>query len=114
MVHDYTISDSQSMMKLVVYPMTRFFDHCTDQFKVFSRFLAMAKVDSGVHMLEMNKHRDRYNLKLKCDRSSLIWYWYFVNFGYGISVFAKFSFSTSVLGTSLPTCLPLSCHSSIH
>ena len=38
------ISDSYSLMKLVGHPMTGLFDRCTDQFKVFPRFLAMAEV----------------------------------------------------------------------
>ena len=43
-VNDYTISDTYSMMKLIWHPMTGLLDRCTDRFKVFSRFLAMAEV----------------------------------------------------------------------
>ena len=34
-----------STMKLVGHPMTGLFDHCTDQFDVFLRFLTMTEVD---------------------------------------------------------------------
>jgi len=44
-VNEYTISDSYSMIKFVGYPMTWLFDLCTDQFEIFSRFLAKAEVD---------------------------------------------------------------------
>ena len=44
-VNEYTVSDSYSMMKLVGHPMTRLFDRCTDQFKIFSRFLGKGEVD---------------------------------------------------------------------
>ena len=44
-VNEHTISDSYSMIKLVGHPMTWLFDLCTDQFEIFSRFLAKAEVD---------------------------------------------------------------------
>ena len=37
--------DSYSIMKLVGRAMMGLFDCCTNQFKVFSRFLAIAEVD---------------------------------------------------------------------
>ena len=44
-VNEYTIFDGYSMMKLVGHPMTLLFDRCTDQFEIFSGYLAKAEVD---------------------------------------------------------------------
>ena len=44
-VNEYTISNSCSMMKLVGHLMIWLFHRCTDQFEIFSRFLAKAEVD---------------------------------------------------------------------
>ena len=50
-----------SMIKLAGYPITGFFDHRTDQFQVFSRFLAMAEVEFWfIYVINMG---DEYNLK---------------------------------------------------
>ena len=44
-VNEYTISNSYSMMKLVGHLMTWLFHRCTDQFEIFSRFLAKVELD---------------------------------------------------------------------
>ena len=44
-------------MELLLHPMTELFDHCTDQFRVLTCFLALwLRLISGAYMLEINKH----------------------------------------------------------
>ena len=60
-----------SMIKLAGYPITGFFDRRTDQFQVFSRFLAMAEVEFWF-IYVWDKHGRWIQLKVsvtdhKCD-----------------------------------------------
>ena len=75
-VNEYTISDSWSMMKLVEHPITGLFNHCTDQFEVFSRFLVMAEVDFWCIHAWGKQTREMDTTSTKPDRS-LMWYQYF-------------------------------------
>ena len=62
-------------------------------FKVFSPFLAMAEVaqDVGKVIVQMGT--------IKFCMTNRMWYWYFVDFKHGISVFASFCYGLVVLGT---------------
>ena len=61
-VNEYTFCDSYSMVKLVGHPMTWLFDLCTDQFEIFSRFLAKAEVDFWcIQAWDKKNTRDGYN-----------------------------------------------------
>ena len=90
------------MVKLVEHPMTRHFDLCTGQFKIFSRFLAKVEVDFWCIQAQIKK-REMDTTLSKRHRSQMR-YRYFVHFRHGILVFANFSYGIAVLGT--PQCPP--------
>ena len=92
-----------STMKLVGHPMTRLFDHCTDQFDVFLRFLAMTEVDFWC-LHSWDKITCEMDTTLSKRDPSKIQYWYFINFWHGILVSANFSYGIAVLG--IPQCPP--------